>query len=287
MTIENYRSLVQAEKNEQKFFSAWRKTPTQTTVANIWFDLSMSPGAPVPNYWIGTPGAFVALRQSTDGGIPHGGNVAQLGMQKFLRLFEAQTATAAATPLPMFLCDYQGFYPFLDESVTDEQFLDNTSLSLRYTRGVQIMPVVVAGHIGGGTWFVRYTNDRGVAGRQTPQHVLTTAQLVNGTILSSGGAVANSRGPFMALQEGDTGVSRVNSIVFEGVGDIGLIALALVMPIARASIRGIDAPTEIDYFMDFSQAPEIKDDAYLNLIACPAGSLSAAPIYGYIKTVWI
>lgn len=278
--------MVQAEQSGQTFFSAWRKQPTQTTAANIWFDLSMSPGMPVPNYYIGPSNVFTPLKQSTDGGIPHGGNVAQIGKQKFLHLFGAQCATAAAVRNTLLLCDYQGFYPFIDESVVEEQFMDNTALSLRYATGCQIMPVVVAGHIGGGTFFVKYTNDRGVAGRLTPQHYMTT-QTVNGTVISSGGAVANSRGPFMALQPGDNGVSRVDSIVFEGTGDIGLIAMAIVKPLMKHVLLGVDAPSEKALLSDDSMMPEIKDDAYLNIASLPNGSLSGAPIFGYIRTIWI
>jgi hypothetical protein len=286
MTVENYRSLVVAEQDGQTFMSAWRKQPAQVTTAGVWFDLSMSPGAPVPNYYIGPSNKFTTLTQGSDGGIPHGPGVSPIGAQKFLRQFMALTGTAAATPLPMFLMDYQGFYPFIDESITDEQFMDNSTRVLRVTRGCRIMPVVVAGHIGGGTFFVRYTNDNGVSGRQTPQHVLTSAQLVNGTVITSAGALGNSRGPFMALQAGDSGVSSVDSVVFE-VADIGLIALALVAPLASHMILGVDAPVERDLLMDASMAPEIKDDAYLNLVVYPSGSLSAAPIFGYIRTCWI
>lgn len=288
MSVPNVRALIEAERNGQTAFYSWRKQPTQTTAAGIWFDLSMSPGNPVPNYWIGPSNVFTPLAQSTDGGILHGGNVNQAGMQKFLRGFMAMTVTATAVPLPMMLCDYLGFYPFVDESVTDEQFLDNTAPVPRYPdgAGVQMLPVVVAGHIGGGTYYATYTNDQGVSGRITPQHFMTT-QIVNGTILSSGGAVANARAPFMALQAGDTGVRTVDSVVFEGVGDIGLIALALVKPLARHSIRGIDAVVETDFFMDAAQIPEIRDDAYLNLICLPSGTLAAAPIYGWIKTLWM
>lgn len=285
MTVRNVRALVEAERAGQSFFSTWRKQPTQTTAANIWFDLSMSPGNPVPNYWIGPSNVFTPLRQSTDGGIPHGGNVAPA--QKFLCVFEAQTATATAVPLPLWLCDYLGFYPFVDESVIDEQFLVNSTPLPRYAdgAGVMILPVVVAGQIGGGTFFVRYTNSQGVSGQQTPQHIMST-QIVNGTIITSGGAVANSRAPFMALAPGDSGVRQIDSIVFEGVGDIGLIALALVKPLARHAIRGINAPAEQCYLMDGANIPEIEDDAYLNLVALPAGTLAAAPIHGYIKTIW-
>lgn len=52
------------------------------------------------------------------------------------------------------------------------------------------------------------------------------------------------------------------------------------------SIRGIDAPVEVEYLVDFAQMPEIKDDAYLNFICHPGGTLSAAPIHGIIETVW-
>ena len=87
------------------------------------------------------------------------------------------------------------------------------------------------------------------------------------------------------MQEGDKGIRSIEGITFLGTGDIGLISIALVKVVARHSIRGIDAPVEQDYFMMSSQMPTIADDAYLNIIACPAGSLSGAPIHGYIKTV--
>jgi len=286
MTVYGAKEILDAHRDGYTFFSGWRKQPTQTTAAGIWFDLSMSPGNPVPNYYIGPSGVFTALRYSTDGGIPHGPSVSP--KTKLLRIFEAQTATATAAPLPLKLLDYLGFYPFLDESITDEQFLTNTVTLPRYTsgEGVMMMPVVVAGHTGGQTFFVRYTNQAGESGRQTPQHIMGT-QIVNGTIITSGGSVANSRAPFMALQEGDTGVRQVDSIVFEGTGDIGLISLALVKPIAETYIRGIDAPHERDFSMDAGSLPIIVDDAYLNLLALPAGTLAGAPLMGYLQTVFV
>lgn len=284
MTVYGAKQIADAERDGFTFFSGWRKQPTQTTGAGIWFDLSMSPGNPVPNYYIGVPGVFTPLRQSADGGIPHGGSVSP--KTKLLRVFEIQSANAA--PLPVKILDYLGFYPFLDESVAGEQFMTNSIPVPRYPdgAGVMMMPVVVAGQIGGGTFFVRYTNQDGVAERQTPQHVMGT-QAVNGTIITSAGAVNNSRAPFMALQEGDTGVRTVDSIVFEGIGDIGLIAIALVKVIAESYIRDTTAPHERDFSMDMGSLPIIKDDAYLNLLSLPNGSLSGAPIMGYIKTLWV
>lgn len=282
MTVLGYKEIADAESDGYTFFSGWRKQPAQVTAAGIWFDLSMSPGNPVPNYYIGPARVFTPLAQSTDGGIPHGPNCAP--RTKFLRVFEIQSASVA--PLPVKIMDYLGFYAFLDESVTGEQFMVNSVPLPRYAdgKGVMMMPVVVAGHIGGQTFFVRYTNQDGVSGRQTPQHVMGT-QTVNGTIITSAGAVANSRAPFMALQAGDTGVRSIDSIVFEGTGDIGLIAIALVKVIADTYIRDTTAPHERDFSTDLGALPIIVDDAYLNMVCLPSGSLSGAQIMGYIKTL--
>lgn len=287
--FSNARQLADAQDAGKYLYASFRKQATQTTGAGIWFDLSMSPGNPAPNYYIGSPNVFVPLRQSTDGGIRHGGNVNALGSKKLLRKLMVLTPTAAATPLPLKLLDYVGFYGFIDESVLEEQFLDNTTPLPRHAdgRGVQMMPVVVAGQTGGQPFTVKYVNQDGVAGRVTQPAVMGT-QFVNGTILHSvqAGAGSPDNGPFLPLQVGDTGVRSVESVTIGGIGDVGLFALVLVKPIASISLRGIDAPTEIDYLTDMAALPEIADDAYLNFLALPNGSLSGAPIHGVIETTW-
>ena len=137
MALNSVQTIADAFNNGQGKFATWRKSPTQTTSGNFWFDLSMSPGNPVPNYYIGIPNQFTKLSQSTDYGIPHGGNVGQLGYSKFLKEFTVLNVTAAATPLPMLLCDYAGFYPFVDESNPSLQVMDN---SLWNTSVREILP---------------------------------------------------------------------------------------------------------------------------------------------------
>ena len=287
--FRNLRELSDAQDAGRYLYASFRKQATQTTAAGVWFDLSMSPGNPAPNYYIGSPGVFVPLKQSTDGGIRHGGNVNAQGQKKFLRKLMAMTPTATATPLSCNLLDYIGFYGFIDESVLDEQAMDNTTPLPRHVAGagVQLMPVVVAGQTGGQTFTVNYTNQDGVAGRITPAVTMST-QFVNGTILHSlgaGAAYANN-GPFLPLQIGDSGVRSVQSVTIGGVGDVGLFALVLVKPLATFSLFGIDAATEVDYFTDMAAMPEIVDDAYLNFIALPNGTLSGAPIHGLLETTW-
>lgn len=285
----NNREAVLAENNGQYLYASFRKQPTQATGAGVWFDLSMSPGNPAPNYFIGSPGIFTALKQSTDGGLRHGGAVNGAGYRKHLRKLMAFCTTAAANPLPMILMDYIGFYPFIDESVLDEQFMDNTTPPPRYAdgKGVMLMPVVVAGHTGGQTFTVNYTNQDGTTGRITNTATMGT-QIVNGTILHSiqAGATYPNNGPFLPLQVGDTGVRSVESITIGGIGDVGLFALVLVKPLATFALRGIDAATETDFLVDMNSMPEILDDAYLNFVALPSGTLAAAPIHGIIETTW-
>lgn len=283
-TIGQWAAAVDAGR--LRTFS-WRKSPSQATTIGIWFDLSMSPGNPAPQYYAATPLAATVMRQSTDGGLFHGGNVSP--STKYLHSIMAMTNVATALPMPMILCDYLLFYPFIDEGSTDEQLLDNSNTLTRYTNGagVEIMPVVVGSHslAAGVTFTVKYTNQDGTANRVTPVHTLTTAQALNGTIATVGRANAAAIGPFMALQGNDTGVRSIQSVTFS-VPDVGLLAMVLVKPLFQMQLRGIDAPVEKVPRIDHSIMPEIQDDAYLNFVCNPAGSLAATPIHGLIETTW-
>lgn len=284
--FRNIRAAVDAQESGAYLYRSWRKQPTQTTASGIWFDLSMSPGNPVPNYYIGAAGAFTPLKRSTDGGLDHGPNVSPA--KKFLRKLMALTVTSTAAPLTMILMDYVGFYGFIDESITDPQDLINDVSLTRYQdgKGLQLMPVVVAGQTGGQTVSVTYTNERGETGRVTQARLMTT-QAVNGTILTSLASGNNYGGPFLPLQSPDMGVRSVQSVQIGGVGDVGLFSLVLVKPLATVDIRGIDAATEIDFFTDCGGSlPEIQDDAYLNFVCLPIGTLSGALIHGILETTW-
>ena len=280
----NARDVADAQDAGRYTYSSFRKMPTQTTGAGVWFDLSMSPGNPAPNYFIGSPNAFVPMAQSTDGGLRHGGNV---GTKKHLRKLMA--LSTVTTPISGRLLDYLGFYGFVDESVTDEQFMDNTVGLTRYAngKGVMLMPVVVAGHTGGQPFTVKYVNQDGVSDRITQKAVMGT-QVTNGTILHSqrAGTAYVNNGPFLTLQAGDTGVRSVQSVTIGGVGDVGLFALVLVKPLATFSPFGSNSATEVDYLVDTPTIPEIQNDAYLNLIVMPNGQIAGSTLLGTIETTW-
>ena len=76
MAILRVKDVVESELCGRVRTYQWRKSPSQTTTARLWFDLSMSPGNPPPKYWFdAAPGVAKAVYQSTDGGFFHGAAV--------------------------------------------------------------------------------------------------------------------------------------------------------------------------------------------------------------------
>jgi hypothetical protein len=266
---------VDAHEAGQTFYSAWRKVPAQATVAGIWTDLSM---------------ALVSDTLNGNAGLRHGGNVAP--KQKHLHRFMAMTATATALPLYTIVLDYLLYYPFVDMGVSEDQPMNDgvpAPVGLpRYTdgKGVEIMPVITNSPSAptGLTFTLDYVNQDGVA-KTTPSNSFgggTTA----GSLATTDRAVANAPGPFVTLAAGDTGVQSITAFRMTGSLDVGLISLVLVKPLAQHSLRGIDAPVEVDYMTDFPVLPKIEDGAYLNMITCPTASLAGTAIIGDISTVW-
>lgn len=284
--VNSIKQLAEAELNGSARTYQWRKVPSQVTTAGYWFDLSLSPGNPVPKYWFdATPLIAKGIYQSTDGGIFHGANTAP--MNQYLRMTTAMSSSGTGLPLPLILCDYLLYYPSIDDSVLDPQTLDNTVTLPRYTdgKGVQVMAVTVAGRTGGQSFYFTYTNSDGVADR-TSQVVQQNAVSAIGTITTSSLSTAGQSGnPFIGLQSGDTGVRSIQSVTMLGV-DVGLLSLILVKPLALTQIREETAPVEKDYLLDSSDVPEIKDDAYLSWLTCPNGSLNAVTLFGDMKVVY-
>lgn len=284
--VNSIKQLAEAELSGSVRTYQWRKVPSQVTTAGYWFDLSLSPGNPVPKYWFdATPLIAKGIYQSTDGGIFHGANTSP--MNQYLRMTTAMSSSATGLPLPLILCDYLLYYPSIDDSVLDPQVLDNTVTLPRYTngKGVQVMAVTVAGRTGGQSFYFTYTNSDGVSGR-TSQVVTQNSISAIGTITTSSLSTQGMSGnPFIGLQSGDTGVRSIQSVTMLGV-DVGLFSLILVKPLARTNIREQTAPVEKDYLLEGTDVPEIKDDSYLSWLTCPNGSLNGITLFGDMKVVY-
>jgi hypothetical protein len=262
------------------------KNVNQITTQGIWFDLTGSAGSPKAKQWFdATPLAAQQVRQSTDGGIFHGGNVTP--DEKYLRFLRIACASATPLPMPAYLCDYLLYYPTVEDGVTDPQIMDNTLTLPRYTdgKGVQIMAVNISSRTGGKTFTISYTNQDGTAGRTT-QVVTQNAASAPGSIITTATATAgNTAGPFIPLQDGDTGVRSIQSLTM-AAPDTGFFALVLVYPLASIILRGLDAPYDKDFLLMESWMPQIQDDAYLSLLVLPKGSLSGLAVRGTLDCIW-
>lgn len=276
--------LVDAEKSSRSY--SWRKVPNQVTTAGVWFDISSSAGNPAPKFWFdATPLTSKQVAQSTDGGFFHGSDVSPY--TKYLRkLMLMQVQSAGVLPMPVVVCDYLMYYPTIGEDTTDEQFLSNPVSLPRYTdgEGVMALALSVAARTGGQSFFINYTNSAGVAGRIS-KTVKQNGLAVTGSVVTSGLAVVGQAGLFIPLQNGDTGIRSIESVTMLGV-DVGLFSLVLVKPLADTMIRGVDAPVEIDFFLDKKEMPIIEDDAFLSALIMPSGSITGVAINGTIKTIF-
>lgn len=264
--------------------STWRKSPSQGTTQGAWFDFSMSPGNPVPNYYASSPAIAAALNGNE--GIFHGANVSP-GTKRIKSLMVLATA-ATALPMPMILCDYLLYYPFLDMGTNDDQPLTNSTPLPRYTDGdgVQVMAVMTNPQVTGLTTFnFDYTNQDGTAGRTSGTVKCNTATAI-GTLVNTSRSSLGSSSPFIPLADGDTGVRSIETFRMVAGSDVGLICLVLVKPIASTIIRGIDAPNEVDFLTNYPSLPVVQDGAYLNWIGDPQGSLSSTALHGIAEFIW-
>ena len=263
----------------------WRKTPSQATTSGIWFDLSMSPGMPVPKYWFdAAPLTAKLITQSSDGGFYHGPNISP--SEKYLRKITTQANVTTALPMNAILCDYLLYYPTIDDGTTDEQIMDNTTTLSRYTdgKGVQMIAVTTGARTGGQTFTVKYTNQDGVTGRVSQITTQNTATTL-GSITSSNTTATNGSGPFIALQAGDSGVRAVESVTMTNV-DTGIFSIILVKPLVQTCFREITVPYEKDFLIPTNDLIKIEDNAFLNFLCLPLGSLAATTLRGDLKVIW-
>jgi hypothetical protein len=277
--------VVDAELNGNVRNYIWRKTPSQATTSGIWFDLSMSPGMPVPKYWFdAAPLTARAITQSADGGFYHGSNVSP--REKYLRRITTQANVVTALPLNAILCDYIMYYPTIDDGTTDEQVMDNTVTLPRYTdgKGVQIIAVTTGSRTGGQTFTIKYTNQDGVTGRITGLCTQNTATTL-GSITTTNRAVANGATPFITLASGDSGVRAIESVTMTNV-DTGIFSLILVKPLVQTCFREITVAYEKDFLIPTSALIKIEDNAFLNFLCLPLGSLAATVLRGDLKVIY-
>lgn len=292
MPITSFKALVDAEEAGQTFFGGFRKSINVVSGNGSWFDVTLSPGNPLPFYYASTPLVGLPISQAVNGGIPHNGPVASFGYKTYLKTLSITPLSPTAIQSgPMILMDYLFYYPFIDTGNTDEQVLNNTASLTRYTdgAGVSVMAVQLAGMLGTGnpTFNFTYINQNGVL-KTSPTQTCGFASLVGQLATGNNGTFAAPRSnyPFLALEPGDTGIRSVQSVTF-ATPDIGLLAFVLVKPLEQIMLRETAQTGERTPVLDFLDLPVIADNAYLSILLNSGNtSTNGTSFIGTIQTVW-
>jgi len=278
--FKNFNSMTSAIVDAgQEWYTTFRKTPGNLTATGVWFDLSMTPGNPKANFYIGAQFESTALNGNF--GIYHGQGVGT-GYRKFIKSIGMMVP--AATPATFTLLDYLLFYPLIDMDDSNEQGLDNVISLPRYSTGVGVKAMLVATnpYIGGGTVTITYTNSAGVSGRTSTMNTSTTGSI--GTLVGASSSTQTG-GPFFPLMSGDVGIRSVESIRFsQAIGGIG--ALVLVKPLANICALEAGTWNEIDYAIETTSYPVVQDGAYLGFIGMSTGSIGTFSIIGNCTFIW-
>lgn len=266
--------------NGQVHSTTFRKIPSQASTANIWVDLSMAAGFPLPNYYATEP--LVAAVLSSRKGIFFGFD--RSPAKTFLTHLGLTTPTAGFVG-PFMLLDYVLYYPFVDMDSLDLQEMDNTVTLPRYgTEGLQVMAVAVTPSVGGGSFTFDYINQDGNL-KTSPVQKCNTASVSIASLITSAPATNAEKGPFLRLANGDSGVRSIVSLT-NLVANGGLISLVLVKPLCDSVIREVNTTRELDFLQHNMIPPRIIDGAYLNMICYPSGSVAAGSLLGQAKFVW-
>lgn len=279
--FNSYRDLALASENGQTVVGHFRKVPSNATVANWYFDLSMATGNPQPNYYVSTPLESNALNGMA--GIWRGSDVSP--SEKYLTgLMLCTNGTAFVGAYT--LLDYLLFYPFIDMDDTSPQAMVVVDSMTRYTDGdgVMVMAVALTPTTGSGVFTFDYINQDGNPATSPTQLCTTTAANI-GSIVTSQPATVAGRGPFLMLASGDTGVREITSVTMS-VPNGGLCALVLVKPLASHTVREINTPTERSFVGPHTAGVRIYDGAYLNFMVQTATSVAGQTLTGRLNFAW-
>ena len=282
MGFSQLKDLVDAEVTGGAFsIASFRKTPSQTTVSPVPFDLSMAAGNPSAQFYASEP--LVAALINAKHGLSVGGD--QTATNHLAELMVLSTSSGFA-PGSFMLCDYLLYYPFVDMDNTDTQMMDNTVTLPRYQTGsgVRIFAVAQSPSIGNGAFSVTYVNQDGVT-KSTGTIACSSGvtNIASSIIGVPSGSIRS--GFFLPLAVGDTGVQSITSVTFSSANG-GLAAFVLVKPLTSIELEETISPAEINYYKDHPSLPRILQGAVLNFIAMSGATAAGAALIGTIKTIW-
>lgn len=265
-SIKEINDAYQAGQETTTFF---RKNTSSPYDSPTWVDYSYSSGLPKAQFYTST--ALVAATLNGFEGIYHGEDVAP--KSKYLvKGCVVTTGYSGAYPNnTLTLCDYLLYYPLINMDTTETQYFENSITLPRYSDGKGVMGILTASSAftGGASFFINYTNQDGVENR-TSQWVVCNpmTNCSAGAVLTTSAGLAGSQGPWIPLQNGDSGIRSVQSITLDGQSG-GIATLILVKPLLTfaCGFGGAEpAFNEFIAFREFQNIPKIYDGAFLSFL---------------------
>lgn len=275
-TVNQYASTINALERGQSWRSSLFK-PAMLNPSNAFADFSTLSGTPSFNPYGGAPLEFTPMFGTKNSGI----NVGQplpSGYSRYISSMMFNTRAGIGTSPRFILCDYLGFYPFIDRAITDLQEFDNSEVLPRYAdgSGVQMAFITTATSTGSPVATVSYTNQSGVSGR-------TATVTLPGTAIGQVQHLYTAAySPYVILQSGDLSVQSVQSVQF-ATATTGYNAVLLYRILQDVTIPRGGAAYEIDFLEAGLNTPKVLDGAYLSMLyglnasdAAFAGAFSGA-----------
>ncbi len=257
-------------------YSMWRKTTSQTSAVQQWYDDSMLAGVPPANFYATSP--LEAATLDPNRGIRHW--VPGSFSEHLLEILTFGNAGTLEAPSSFLLCDYLLYYPFIDGDSPDQQDFVNTVTLPRYTDGKGLRMMLVSQGPGAttGAYSVNYIGQDDAPGNSVGT---TTTPTTSGHVITGIGAT-NRMSPFLPLATGHHGIKSVTDITWTTPPG-GIAALVIVKPIAPFVYAEIGTAAETVFH---PRMPEVNGNAYLGLLRNPNGATPAARVLsGMLTTV--
>lgn len=273
--------IVGAMAAGAEWTSYFHKTGVPASItAGFWGDMSMAAGTPKYNAYVGPQGEFTPLVGSGNDGI----YVPSAGAST-LYLTEA-AIHPAATPAQgtWILADYLGFYALVDGDSTDQQDMVNAVPVPRAGSGLVAL-ICAAPMAATGTGTITYTNQSGVAGRTATFNAVASSNAGTLVAASSNAGSAGTRTPWLGLQAGDSGVSKIEAITFTTPPG-GFMHAVIMRPLMTVSNVEAVTAIEVPTIQRRVTPPVIQPGAYLNWLCLSGSGTLSAPVRGSLQFAW-
>lgn len=286
MAFRDLVELADGQETRGQFWDSYfYKTGSPVlTAAGMCADLSMAPGTPKYNAYVGSQLEGTPFIGSGNNGIYVPGVT---GDQIHIQDIHIGTSGASFAPATFWLCDYLYAYPLIDLDSTDIQLMDGSVAPVpRYAdgAGVRAAFVTTTPQTASAQVDIAYRNAAGASSRAASffTNVSNVGQIQGGSI--AGGA-AGSQSPFIALANGDAGVREIESLQCQASAG-GFGALVLVRPLAEIKLREQNTPAEISFITGKRTLPRVLPGAYLNFMFSSGVAATSSAIRGFIRFAW-